>query len=76
MSAPLYVRDAGGRFAAHDWMFETGPLPYVDRPSTAELPPPPVPVERPNFTPVHAPRCPHGSFLRYAIRNCCREVTR
>lgn len=38
----------GGQFAP--WMFETGPLPVLDRPSATELPPPPprpsVPVRR------------------------------
>lgn len=36
----------GGRFAPKDWMFETGPLPFLDRPSTTELPPPPPPRVR------------------------------
>lgn len=33
-------RPDGGRFAPA-WLYETGPLPFLDRPSEAELPPPP-----------------------------------
>lgn len=41
-------QSGGGRFAAKPWMFETGPLPYVERPSAAELPKlPPAPVHHP-----------------------------
>jgi len=60
------VHDARGRFA---------PLPAV---LLRECPPIPVPLvvdvpdERVNFTAVPAPRCPHNSFMRYAVRNCCR----
>ena len=69
----------GGQFGPKSWMTETGPLPYADRPSAAELPPPslggsagwrPDP-DNPTRTLVPAPRCPHGSFARWAARNCC-----
>lgn len=51
------------------WLFETGPLPMLDRPSAAELPPLDLPET--SRVAVPAPRCPHGSFARWAARNCC-----
>lgn len=72
MTADLYVRD-GSRFVLYDaGRQHTPPIP-VPVPVT----PPPTPGEgleafRPNFTPVPAPRCPHGHFLRWAVRNCRR----
>lgn len=45
MTAAVQPRDERGRFA-HAWLYETGPLPYLDRPSGAELPPPPSPPVR------------------------------
>jgi hypothetical protein len=75
-------RDVLGRFAALD---ETGPLLLTERPSPAELPPPrtgpavwsPDPGH-PFRTLVAQPRCPHGSFLRWARTNCrsCKPTTR
>lgn len=32
---------------------------------------PVAPEERSSFIAVPAPRCPHGSFARWAARNCC-----
>lgn len=60
-------RDAAGRFASH-----LRPSPLL-----VDVPPIPVPVpvdepdERPNVHRVPAPRCPHGSFARWAAHNCC-----
>jgi hypothetical protein len=66
---PLYVRE-GSRFVPLD----------EARPVRPPIPTPlPVPVddvepdERSNFTAVPAPRCPHGSFARWAASNCCAE---
>jgi hypothetical protein len=67
VSAPLYVRD-GSRFV---------PLPEV---LLRDVPPIPVPlpveveevVERgEGGWSVPAPKCRHGSFARWAARNCC-----
>lgn len=54
-------RDAVGRFATREC-----PRVYALLDQLA-------PVERPGggFV-VEAPRCPHGSFARWAARNCCR----
>lgn len=60
-----HVREVPG------WMFDTGPLPFLDRPSATELPPPPEPTETTaRHWPVPAPRCAHGHFARWASRNC------
>lgn len=64
MTADPYTRDRAGRFA---------PVPDVLLRDVPPIPVPhrDVPDERPNFTAVPAARCPHGSFVRWARRNCC-----
>jgi hypothetical protein len=57
-------KPGGGRFA---------PIPAT---LLRDVPPIPTPVadvpdERPNFTAVPVARCSHGSFVRWARRNCC-----
>lgn len=94
-AAPITVDANGaahnrsGRFT-HAWLYDTGPLPLLERPSRTELPAPTVPVvpafpgavgadvvgisydgARTRVT-VAADRCPHGSFARWAARNCRR----
>lgn len=56
------------------WLLDTGPLPLLDRPSAAELPRLPDPEPGSSRVEVYAPRCPHGSFARWAVRNCCRPA--
>ncbi|TFV83176.1 hypothetical protein [Blastococcus sp. CT_GayMR16] len=67
----LYVR-VGSRFVR-----------YAAAPAARPVPPIPTPVpvtdaaaavdpERLPRVPVHAPRCPHGHFARWATRNCHR----
>jgi hypothetical protein len=70
VSAPLYVRE-GSRFV---------PLPEV---LLRDVPPIPVPQQldepggdradpgNPQRTVLAVERCPHGSFARWASRNCC-----
>jgi hypothetical protein len=80
-------QSGGGQFAPQAWMFETGPLPFLDRPSAAELPPlpdleptaeNPVIEVRPNAWRVYAPKCPHGHFAHWAAKNCkpCQRSNR
>jgi len=71
VSTDLYVRD-GSRFVR-----------VGDTLIARDVPPLPVPVTvveesdpAPNVTRVHAPRCPHGSFARWAARNCCAPGAR
>lgn len=64
----VHVREHARQLPA--WMTDTGPLPPLDRPSDAELPRLPDPVQG-SWVPVPAPRCVHGSFARWAVRNCC-----
>jgi hypothetical protein len=71
VSEPLYVRD-GSRFVLYD-------------PARQHTPPIPVPVPTDLLPGVEDPeqpgrtillgvrRCPHGSFARWAARNCCRS---
>jgi hypothetical protein len=64
VSAPLYVRD-GSRFVVYSPEAQhTPPIRRLPVPDHA-------PDERPNYTAVEVSRCAHGSFMRYAIRNCC-----
>lgn len=77
----VHVR--GHRREVPAWLFETGPLPILDRPSDLELPTiadedlltptaaNPVVVVRPGLVRLYAPKCPHGSFARWAATNCC-----
>lgn len=74
MSAPpLYVRE-GSRFVVyHPGRQHTPPIPV----------PVPVEVEGPVQDPVNpyrtilpVTRCEHGSFLRWAARNCCAPGAR
>lgn len=73
MTTELYVRD-GSRFVRVD-----------DARPARRLPPIPTPVPVPDDGPavisiprgdgsyaVHAPRCPHGHFARYAAAHCRR----
>lgn len=68
----VHVREHAREVPA--WMFDTGPLPLLERPSDAELPVRPDPVD--TWVPVEAPRCEHGSFARWAARNCCAPHSR
>lgn len=65
----LYVRE-GSRFVRADQARPVPPIPtpvhIVDDAAGDD-----EPDERPNFTRIPAPRCPHGSFTRWATRNCC-----
>jgi hypothetical protein len=68
VTADPYVRDRVGRFA---------PVPAVLLRDVPPIPVPlPVPDERIHYTPVPAAKCRHGSWLRYAVNNCCKETRR
>lgn len=63
-------RDALGQFASR-----ACPTTYrllVTAPATADRPDP----GQPNRTVLTVPRCPHGSFARWAARNCCAPGAR
>jgi len=76
----VHVR--GHRREVPAWLFETGPLPILDRPSDLELPTiadedlltptatNPVVVVRPGLVRLYAPKCPHGHFARWAAHHC------
>jgi hypothetical protein len=81
----LYVRE-GSRFVRADLVGLRRPVPPIPTPvrvpdvaDVADVAEVDVEVEvevevdideRLNFTHVPAPRCPHGSFARWATRNC------
>lgn len=74
-TAELYVRD-GSRFVVYDPRRQhtppiptPRPLPDVDDPTVPSAGRPVVEV-RPGHYQLHAPRCPHGSFVRWAALNC------
>ncbi|MDP5182192.1 hypothetical protein QOZ88_06045 [Blastococcus sp. BMG 814] len=67
MTAGLYVRQ-GSRFVPVD---EARPLPPIPTPvRVPDVDDEPQPRPEGGWA-VHAPRCPHGSFARWAARNCC-----
>jgi hypothetical protein len=69
MTAPLlYVRD-GSRFV---------PIPDTLLRDCPPIPEPqPVPEDtQDRYYRVPAPKCPHGSYARYAARNCCKGTNR
>lgn len=59
LASDPYLRDQAGRFAAKP--------PRRDR--LRPVPDEPTPAS--NRYVVPAPRCPHGSFARWAAKNCC-----
>lgn len=82
------VEDDQARTATSANKSPTRAWPSVARvaPLLVDVPPIPVPVpvddepdERPNVHRVHAPKCAHGHFARWAARNCrpcAREESR
>lgn len=67
----MYVRE-GSRFVRVADARPAQPVPPIPAPVHV----PDVDDDEPQPRPeggwaVHAPRCPHGSFARWAARNCC-----
>lgn len=69
MSAPLYVRD-GSRFVVYDRVAQH--VPPIPVPQPADLLPGREDPESPGRTILRVERCRHGSFARWAARNCCK----
>lgn len=67
MSAPRQPRSADGRFA-------TGECPSTYRRIVEAFSPAGSHTDpaNPQRTVLAVERCPHGSFPRYAARNCCK----
>lgn len=68
MSAELYVRD-GSRFVLYDARAQH--VPPIPVPRRTDLLPGDQDPENPARTVLRVERCPHGSFARWAARNCC-----
>jgi hypothetical protein len=70
VSAPLYVRD-GSRFVVYDPVAQhVPPIPVPARVDDELLPATTDPAN-PQRTILAVGRCRHGSFARWAARNCC-----
>lgn len=74
MSAPAQPRVPAGQ--AGGGRFATAECPRVYALLDSLAPPADGPDERPNWHPVPAPRCRHGSFQRWAVSNCCKPRPR
>lgn len=74
MTADLYVRE-GSRFVRIGDTLIARDVPPIPVPQVVEDD---APDERPNYTAVPAPMCPHGHYARWAARSCppCTTTTR